>query len=121
MNRRPFLAGLFACAALVALVALARTDQTVLYEKASAYSTIVVTEEENGVRALRFGKGGARQSVVKLGDPDYLALPYAQVARVGLALSEEPRRFLDARAKNQSGRVLRDPELEQRKRDGFSK
>ncbi len=94
MNRRPFLAGLFACAALVALVALARTDQTVLYEKASAYSTIVVTEEEKGVRTLRFGKGGARQSVVKLGDPDYLALPYARVALVGLALAKEPRRFL---------------------------
>ncbi len=52
MNRRPFLAGLFACVTLVALVALARTDQTVLYEKASAYGTIVVTEEENGVRTL---------------------------------------------------------------------
>ena len=94
MNRRPFLVGLFACFALVALVVLARADQTVLYEKASAYSTIVVTEEERGLRTLRFGKNGARQSVVKLGDPDYLALPYARVALVGLALSEEPRRFL---------------------------
>ena len=94
MNRRPFLAGLFACVALLALVALARAGETVLYEKASAYSTIVVTEEENGVRALRFGRNGARQSVVKLGDPDYLALPYVQVALVGLALSEEPGRFL---------------------------
>ncbi len=97
MNRRPFLAALFASialVALVALVALARTDQTVLYEKPSAYSTIVVTEEANGLRTLRFGRGGARQSVVKLGDPDYLALPYVRVALVGLALSEEPRRFL---------------------------
>ena len=94
MNRRSFLAGLFAYVTLVALVALAHVDQTVLYEKASAYNTIVVTEEENGLRALRFGKGGARQSVVKLGDPDHLALPYARVALVGLALSEEPRRFL---------------------------
>ncbi len=94
MNRRPFFAGLFAYVALVALVALARADQTVLYEKASAYGTIVVTEEENGVRTLRFGKDGARQSVVKLGDLDYLALPYARVALVGLALSEEPRRVL---------------------------
>ena len=80
--------------AFVALVALARADQTVLYEKASAHSTIVVTEEDNGLRVLRFGRGGARQSVVKLGDPDYLALPYVRVALVGLALSEEPRRFL---------------------------
>lgn len=94
MNRRPFLFGIFAYIALVALVALAHAGETVLYEKASAYSTIVVTEEENGLRALRFGRDGARQSVVKLGDPDYLALPYVQVALVGLALSEEPGRFL---------------------------
>ncbi len=94
MNRRPFLARLCAYVALAAVVAFARADQTVLYEKASAYGTIVVTEEENGVRTLRFGRGGARQSVVKLGDPDYLALPYARVALVGLALSEEPRRVL---------------------------
>jgi len=94
MNRRTFFAGLFAYVALAALVALAHVDQTVLYEKTSAYNTIVVTEEENGLRTLRFGRGGARQSAVKLGDPDYLALPYAQVALVGLALSEETRRFL---------------------------
>jgi spermidine synthase len=94
MNRRSFLAGLFAYVALVALVAFAHVDQTVLYEKASAYNTIVVTEEENGLRTLRFGRSGARQSAVKLGDPDYLALPYTPVALVGLALSEEPRRFL---------------------------
>ena len=97
MNRRLFLAGVSAYVALVALVALAalaHAGETVLYEKASAYSTIVVTEEEHGLRTLRFGRGGARQSVVKLGDPDYLALPYARVALVGLALSETPRRFL---------------------------
>ncbi|MBI4206313.1 MAG: fused MFS/spermidine synthase [Betaproteobacteria bacterium] len=96
MNQRPVLARLFAYAApiaLIALIALARADQTVLYEKASAYNTIVVTEE-NGLRILRFGKGGVRQSVVKPGNPDYLALPYVQVALVGLALSQEPRRFL---------------------------
>lgn len=94
MNRRAFLAALSVSVALVALVSLARADQTVLYEKASTYNTIVVTEEENGVRTLRFGKGGVRQSAVKLGNPDFLALPYTPVALVGLALSEEPRRFL---------------------------
>jgi len=94
MNRRPFLAGLFAYVTLVALVALAHAGETVLYERASTYNTIVVTEEDNGLRTLRFGKDGVRQSVVKLGNPDYLALPYTPVALVGLALSEEPRRFL---------------------------
>lgn len=91
MNRYRFFAGLLAG---FALFALAHAGETVLYEKASRYNTIVVTEEDNGVRVLRFGKDGARQSVVKPGDPDYLALPYAPVALVGLALSGEPRRFL---------------------------
>jgi spermidine synthase len=91
MNPRPVLAGLLAG---IALVALARVDQTILYEKASAYNRIVVTEERSGLRTLRFGKDGMRQSVVKPGDPDHLALPYAEVMLVGLALSEDPRRFL---------------------------
>lgn len=91
MNRRLILrAALFA---VVALATPARADETVLYEKASAYSTIIVTEED-GLRILRFEKGGARQSVVKPGDPDYLGLRYARVALVGLALSEQPRRIL---------------------------
>jgi spermidine synthase len=80
--------------ALVVLVAPACAAQNVLYEKPSAYSTIIVTEDETGLRTLRFEKGGARQSLVKPGDPDYLGLPYTQAAFVGLALSEEPRRIL---------------------------
>ena len=91
MNRRLFLAGLLAFAALVVP---AHADPSVLYEKASAYSTIIVTEDEAGLRILRFEKDGARQSVVKPGDPEYLALPYASVMLAGLALSEEPRRIL---------------------------
>lgn len=94
MTRYQFRAALSACIALVTLVALAHVDETVLYEKASAYNLIVVTEEKSGLRTLRFGKEGMRQSVVKPGNPDHLALPYAEVMLVGLALSEEPRRFL---------------------------
>ena len=93
MTERPVLARFTAYVVLIALVAFARADETVLYEKTSAYNRIVVTEE-NGLRILRFGRDGVRQSVVKLGNPDYLALPYAPVALVGLALSSEPRRFL---------------------------
>jgi spermidine synthase len=93
MNRRPFLAGIFTALALVALAALAHVGPTVLYESTSRYNTIVVTEED-GLRVLRFGRDGARQSAVKPGNPDYLALPYLQVALVGLALSGEPSRFL---------------------------
>ncbi len=91
MNQRPFLyAGMVT---MVGLVVLVHAEQTVLYEKASPYSTIIVTEE-NGLRTLRFEKGGARQSVVKLGDPDHLELPYARVAFAGLALCDEPRRIM---------------------------
>ncbi len=79
---------------LVALVTTARAAETVLYEKASLFGTIIVSEDESSLRTLRFEKGGARQSVVKPGDPDHLELPYAKVAFVGLALSEEMRRVL---------------------------
>ncbi len=89
--RESLIAGLLA---LAVLVAPASAASTVLYEKPSPFSTIIVTEDEVGVRTLRFEKGGARQSLVKPGDPDYLGLPYTQAAFVGLALSAEPRRML---------------------------
>lgn len=92
MNHRAF--AYSALLLLVTLAALAHAGDTVLYEKASAFSTLVVTEDENRLRTLRFGRNGARQSVVKPGDPDHLELPYARVAFTGLALSDEPRRIL---------------------------
>src|SRR5467141_2742682 len=70
------------------------TAQTVIYEKASPYNTIIVTEDHKGMRTLLFERGGGRQSVVKPGDPDHLELPYARASLAGLALCEEPRRFL---------------------------
>ncbi len=73
---------------------LVRAAGTVVYEKASAYGTVVITDEGNNIRALRFGRDGVRQSLVKLGDPEYLGLSYVPVALSGLALSTEPRRFL---------------------------
>jgi spermidine synthase len=73
----------------------APASDAVLYEKASAYGTVVITDEGNNMRALRFGRDGVRQSLVKLGDPEYLGLSYLPVALAGLALSsEQPRRFL---------------------------
>src|SRR5262245_33806018 len=68
--------------------------ESVIYEKNSAFGPIIVTEDERGLRTLRFEKGGPRQSVVKPGDPDHLELPYARTALAGLALSPEPRRIL---------------------------
>ena len=73
---------------------LVSTDRKVLYEKQSPYNTIVVTEDGQGLRTLWFEKYGARQSVVKVGDPDHLELPYAQAMPVGLALVENPERVL---------------------------
>lgn len=79
---------------LFALCARERSGQTILYEKDSAYNHIVVTEEEPGLRSLRFERGGGLQSVVKLGDADYLELGYVKTMLVGLAFVEEPRRML---------------------------
>jgi spermidine synthase len=76
------------------LAAPAVAYEAVLYEKDSAYSTIVVTDEGDGLRALRFGRNGVRQSLVKPGDPEFLGLSYTRVALTGLALCDEPRRML---------------------------
>jgi spermidine synthase len=75
-------------------LSLAACAQTVIYEKASAYNNIIVTEDSNGMRTLLFERFGGRQSVVKPGDPDHLELAYSRVALVGLALCEGPRRIL---------------------------
>jgi spermidine synthase len=75
-------------------LSLAACAQTVIYEKASSYNNIIVTEDSNGMRTLLFERFGGRQSVVKPGDPDHLELAYSRVALVGLALCEGPRRIL---------------------------
>ncbi|MBY0270705.1 MAG: fused MFS/spermidine synthase [Burkholderiales bacterium] len=86
------LSGILLALALLAPPALA---SDVLYEKTSAYGTVVVTDEGNNMRALRFGRDGVRQSLVKLDDPEYLGLGYTPVALTGLALcNEQARRFL---------------------------
>jgi spermidine synthase len=55
---------------------------------------IIVTEDSEGLRALRFEQGGARQSVVRPGDPLRLELPYTRMAMVGLAFVPRPERLL---------------------------
>ena len=94
MNQRTCLyAGIVSFLCSVLLVDLVRADQVLLYEKASTFGRVMVTDE-GGLRVLRFEKGGARQTVIKVGDPKHLELPYARVAMVGLALCEQPRRIL---------------------------
>lgn len=70
------------------------TGERVLVARHSAYNMILLTEDDAGLRTLRFGDEGAFQSVVKLGDPDHLELPYASVLPVCLAFAREPRRAL---------------------------
>ena len=92
ISRRVFFrAGL---CALLALSLLGCAAQTVIYEKTSHFGAIIVTEDHKGLRTLLFARDGARQSVVKPGDPDHLELAYTRFAFVALALCEKPRRFL---------------------------
>jgi spermidine synthase len=80
---------------LCAGIAGCASADTVLFEGTSRYNgSITVTESADGVRTLRFADRYARQSVVKPGDPDYIALPYIKVSLIALALCKEPRRIL---------------------------
>ena len=93
-NCRVSFARLLTVFALLALIASSWAVERVLYEKASAYNNIIVTEDDTGLRVLRFELNGARQSIAKPGDPTYLGFAYTRVAFVGLALIDEPRRIL---------------------------
>jgi spermidine synthase len=82
-----------ACA-LLALCALAGAADKVIYDKPSAYNNIIVTEDDNGYRTLRFERSGARQSIAKPGDPTFLGFGYTKVAFSGLALAEDVKRVM---------------------------
>jgi spermidine synthase len=60
----------------------------------SAFQAILLTEDEPGLRSLRFGAGEGRQSVVKIGDPRHLELPYARVLPASLAFAQNPESLL---------------------------
>src|SRR5208337_4574680 len=78
MNRRTIglLLGLLVVAAACRR---ASSDEKTLYRKASPYATLVVTEDEQGLRTLRFGDDPNAQSIVKVGDPDHVECEYLQV------------------------------------------
>lgn len=83
--------------ALLALAVLSLSScaaSNVLYQNRTPEGAVIVTQDGNGLRTLLFEPGGARQSVVKPGDPDHLELPYAKAALVALALSERRERML---------------------------
>ena len=94
MRKRSWLAALLA-AWLVGIACAAGADERIILEKQSPYNAIVVSETDDGLRILRFERFGARQSVVKLGDPGHLELPYARVmVPIGFLFVEEPRSAL---------------------------
>ena len=84
---------IYAALALLAVCALAGATEKVIYDKPSAYNNIIVTEDESGLRVLRFERSGARQTIAKPGDPTYLGFAYTKVAFAGLALAADIRRI----------------------------
>lgn len=68
--------------------------EVLIHERASRYNTILVTEDEEGVRRLRFERRGATQSAVRPDDPGHLELSYTRSMLAGLALIEAPSRIL---------------------------
>ena len=92
MRRQYFLALAFAWA--LCLCGAATGAERLLLEKKSPYNTILVSEDDNGLRILRFEPHGARQSVVKLGDPDHLELPYTRAIPIAFVFVEKPQNVL---------------------------
>lgn len=87
------------CLALLAAPALSwpipvRADERLLLERRSPFATVLVYEDERGLRTLRFEPGGAPQSVVRPGDPDHLALAYVQALPVVFAYVPKAQRAL---------------------------
>ena len=74
----------------LALCAAAHAAEKIILESKSPYNTIVVSQDDDGFRILRFERWGARQTVVKLGDPDHLELPYARAVPIAFVFVEEP-------------------------------
>jgi spermidine synthase len=92
MRQRHYLALLSIWA--LCLCGAAAAGERLLLEKKSPYNTILVSEDDKGLRILRFEPGGARQTVVKPGDPDHLELPYVRAIPVAFIYVEKPQRVL---------------------------
>ena len=93
MNRRK-LCVLVAFCAVVLACGKASPEEKTLYRKASSYATLVVTEDEQGLRTLRFGDNPDAQSIVKVGDPDQVEFEYVQAMLVALARGQGAQRVL---------------------------
>lgn len=82
--------------ALVLLLAgctAAASGRQILYE-GKGDEPVVIADEANGTRTLRFGRNGAIQSATIPGKPGTLVLEYTKAAMVGLAFAPSPARVL---------------------------
>lgn len=80
-------------AVLIAAGCAARSSD-VLHEQRSDYNEIIVLQRPDGVRQLRFERGGAIQSAVHPGAPLDLELAYTRASMIALAAVPEPRQIL---------------------------
>jgi len=69
-------------------------EEKILVARQSGFQTILLTENQAGLRTLRFGEEGASQSVVNVGDPSHLALPYARLLPASLGFCTKLERML---------------------------
>ena len=68
------------------LSACALIGPRVIYETPSMFGTLVVTDDGDNLRSMRFGRNGVTQSTMRVGDPDYLHYGYPKLALAGIAL-----------------------------------
>ncbi|MFY0534171.1 hypothetical protein [Nannocystis pusilla] len=62
-------------------------QERLLFESPSMFDRLTVTEGDDGLRTLWFGRQRVRHGVVKLADPAHLESPCVPVMLAGLALA----------------------------------
>jgi spermidine synthase len=68
--------------------------EKVLVARHTAFQPILLTEDESGLRTLRFGVEGVSQSVLKATDPRHLELAYARLLPAAFVFVRDLRRVL---------------------------
>jgi len=77
------------CCLFSVLSAADRFHPRILLETDSQYYRIYISEEDDGLRHISFGKAQDIQSTVRLGHPEELIYPYARTVMAGLAFLPE--------------------------------
>jgi spermidine synthase len=71
-----------------------RQGARVIAEREGRFGLVVVLEDADGLRRLRFGREGVDQSAVRPGDPTHLEFAYIRHLTAAFALSPRPHRVL---------------------------